>query len=221
MRPILEKSSMSRVDWYVEGPSYGSCNCSYGCPCQFEALPTHGHCTGFEVLRIDKGHFGEVRLEGIQAALIYAWPGPVFEGKGVMQVIIDERANPGQREALTKIFHGEETDDAATHWWVFRKMSDTVHPTLFKPIAYEVDVEARTARVSIPGVVESTGTPIRSPVNGKPHRVRINIPDGIEFEMAEIGSATTRATGAIKLDLKDTYGQFNHLRHSGKGVVHG
>ena len=48
---------MSGVDWYVEGPSFGSCNCSYGCPCQFEALPTHGHCRGFEVLRIDKGHF--------------------------------------------------------------------------------------------------------------------------------------------------------------------
>jgi hypothetical protein len=212
---------MSRVDWYVEGPSFGSCNCSYGCPCQFEALPTHGHCTGFEVLRIDKGHFGAVRLEGTQAAMIYAWPGAVFQGKGVMQVIVDERATSEQREALIKIFHGEETDDAATHWWVFRKMSDTVHPTLFKPIAYEVDLGARTARVSIPGVIESTGTPIRSPVSGKPHRVRINIPDGIEFEMAEIGSATSRATGAIKLDLEDTYGQFNHLRHSGKGVVHG
>jgi hypothetical protein len=183
-------------------------------------LPTHGNCTGFEVLRIDKGHFGDVRLAGTRAAMTYAWPGPVFKGKGAMQVIIDERANAQQREALTKIFHGEETAEAATHWWVFRKMSDTVHPTLFKPIDYEIDIEARTARVSIPGVLESTGAPIRSPVSGQPHRVRINIPDGIEFEVAEIGSATTRASGAIKLDLKATYGQFNNLRHSGRGVVH-
>jgi hypothetical protein len=211
---------MSQVDWYVEGPSFGSCNCSYGCPCQFEDLPTHGNCTGFEVLRVDKGHFGNVKLDGVQAALTYAWPGPVFKGHGAMQVIIDERANAQQREALTKVFQGEETVEAATHWWVFRKMSDTVHPTLFKPIAYEVDIDARTARVSIPGVLESTGTPIRSPVSGQPHRVRINIPDGIEFDVAEIGSATTRSTGAIKLDLKNTYGQFNYLRHSGGGVVH-
>jgi hypothetical protein len=211
---------MSQVDWYVEGPSFGSCNCSYGCPCQFEDLPTHGNCTGFEVLRIDKGHFGNVKLDGVKAAITYGWPGPVFKGHGVMQVIIDERASAGQREALSKILHGEETAEAATHWWVFRTMSDTVHPVLFKPIDYEVDIDARTARVSIPGVLESTGSPIRSPVSGKPHRVRINIPDGIEFETAEIGSATTRCTGAIKLDLRNTYGQFNHLRHSGRGVVH-
>jgi hypothetical protein len=212
---------MSQVDWYVEGQSFGSCNCSYGCPCQFEDLPTHGNCTGFEVLRVDKGHFGKVRLEGLKAALMYAWPGPVFKGHGAMQVIIDERANAEQRAALEKIFQGEETAEAATHWWVFRKMSDTVHPTLFKPIDYQIDIDARTARVSIPGVLESTGSPIRSPVSGQPHRVRINIPEGIEFELAEIGSATSRSTGAIKLDLKNSYGQFNHLRHSGRGVVHG
>ena len=50
--------------------------------------------------------------------------------------------------------------------------------------------------------------------------MRIDIPNGIEFERAEIGSATTSATTAIRLDLTDTYGQFNRLRHSGKGVVH-
>lgn len=50
--------------------------------------------------------------------------------------------------------------------------------------------------------------------------MRIEIPDGIEFEKAEVGSATTRASGAITLDLEDTYGQFNFLRHSRGGVVH-
>lgn len=212
---------MSGVDWYVEGVSFGNCNCSYGCPCQFEALPTHGHCRGFEVFRIDKGHFGAVNLEGLKGALLYAWPGPVFEGKGEMQAVIDERADAAQREALTKILHGEETAEGATHWWVYHAMSDKVHPPLFKPIEFEVDIEARTARAVIPGVLESIGTPIKSPATGQTHRVRIDIPNGIEFELAEIGSATTRTTGAIKLDLKDCYGQFNVLRHSGRGVVHG
>jgi hypothetical protein len=50
--------------------------------------------------------------------------------------------------------------------------------------------------------------------------VQISIPNGIEFETAEIGSASTKAFGVIQLDLKDTYGQFNVLRHSGGGVVH-
>lgn len=211
---------MSIIDWYVEGIEFGNCNCAYGCPCQFEALPTNGDCRGFEVLRIDKGHFGDVVLDGLKVAMVYAWPGPIFEGNGELQVIIDERADTRQREALVKILHGEETEEAATHWWVYRAMSNTVHEPLFKPIDYEVDIEARSARVLIPDVLESVGSPIKSPAGGQEHRVRIDIPSGIEFELAEIGSATTTSTAAIKLDLKDTYGQFNILRHSGRGVVH-
>ena len=211
---------MSRIDWYVEGIEFGSCNCIYACPCQFEALPTYGNCRGFEILRIDRGHFGDVPLGGINIALLYAWPGPIFEGKGEMQVIVDERADPRQRQALTRIVHGEETDEGATHWWVYRSMSDTLHETLIRPIKFDVDLDRRKAHVLIPGVLDSVGRPILSPATGQEHRVRINIPDGIEFEDAEIGSATTTATTAIRLDLADTYGQFNRLRHSGKGVVH-
>jgi hypothetical protein len=99
-------------------------------------------------------------------------------------------------------------------------MSSTVHAPVFKPIEFEVDVAARTARVAIPGILEATGRPIRSPATGDEHRVRIEIPNGIEFELAEIGSATTKCTGVVALDPKDTYGQFNVLRHSGTGVVH-
>ena len=46
---------MARIDWRVEGPADGNCNCDYGCPCQFELRPSKGGCHGFEVLRIDKG----------------------------------------------------------------------------------------------------------------------------------------------------------------------
>jgi hypothetical protein len=136
-----------------------------------------------------------------------------------MQAIIDERADAAQRQALTTILHGGETRDAATHWWVFHAMSSTVHEPVLKPIEFEVDIGQRRARVVIPGVLESSGRPIRSPATGDEHRVRIDIPNGIEFEIAEIGSATTKASGAITLELNDTYGQFSVLRHSGAGVV--
>jgi hypothetical protein len=212
---------MATTDWYVEGISYGNCNCAYGCPCQFEALPTHGSCRGFEVLRIDKGHYGSLDLSGLKVAVLYAWPGPIFEGRGELQAIVEDRASPKQRQALERVLHGEDTEDAATHWWVFRAMSETVHPTLFKPIDYAVDLEARTARAVIPGVLESSGRPIRPPHSDGEHRVQIHIPNGIEFETAEIGSATstTGEESAIRLALADSYGQFNRLRHSGRGIV--
>jgi len=211
---------MADLDWYIEAAQFGGCNCAYGCPCQFEALPTHGDCKGFEAIRIEKGHFGEVSLDGLHAALFYAWPGPIFEGNGEMQAVIDERADAAQREALIKVIYGEETEPGASHWWVFREMSSTVHEPLYKPIAFAVDIEARTARVNIPGILEAVGEPITSPATGEIHRVRIDLPGGIEFTFTEMGSATFKATGAIPLEHAGTYGQFNILRHSRTGVVH-
>ncbi len=35
---------MTYVDWEIKVRTFGNCNCSYGCPCQFNALPTHGNC---------------------------------------------------------------------------------------------------------------------------------------------------------------------------------
>ena len=211
---------MPQVDWYIEGVEFSNCNCDYGCPCQFESRPTKGDCRGFEVVRIHKGHFGDVQLAGLCAGLLYAWPGPVYEGNGEIQAIIDERADAEQRKALAAVLYGAETNEGATHWWVYRAMSSTVHPPIFKPIEFEMKLDARTASVVIPGILESSGRPIRSPATGAEHRVRIDIPNGIEFEIAEIGSATTKTLASIALDLKDTYGQFNVLRHSGTGVVH-
>ena len=124
-----------------------------------------------------------------------------------------------QRKALVTILHGGETEEAKTHWWVFHAMSSKVHDPLFAPIEVEVDIERRRGRASIPGVLESSGRPLRSPVSGDEHRVRIDLPNGIEFEIAEIGAASSKASGAVKLDLRDSYGQFNLLRHTGSGLI--
>jgi hypothetical protein len=207
------------VDWYVEAVAFSNCNCDYACPCQFELRPSHGHCRGFEIGRIAQGHFRETRLDGLCFVVTYAWPGAIFEGNGEMQVIIDERADPEQRAALVTVLHGGETEEAKTHWWVFHAMSSTVHEPIFKPIDCEIDIERRRARVTIPGVLDSSGRPIVSPATGDEHRVRIDIPEGIEFAIAEIGSASTKATGVVQLDLNDSYGQFNILRHSRHGIV--
>ena len=98
-------------------------------------------------------------------------------------------------------------------------MSSVVHETLFRPIDFHVDVEGRTAKAAIPGLLEAEGQPIRSPVDGKEHRIRIDLPNGIEFELAEIGRGSTQASAALSLTFDDTYGQFSRFRLSGKGIV--
>jgi hypothetical protein len=154
------------------------------------------------------------------AALLYAFPGPIYKGNGECQAVVDERADRKQRDALATILYGGETNKGATHWWVYRMMSSTVHPPLFKHIEFDVNIERRKARIVIPDVLESTARPIRSPATGDEHRVRINLPNGIEFDLAEIGSGTTKTRASIALDLKDTYFHFTVLRQSGKGFVH-
>ncbi len=210
---------MATVEWSIRGIEFGGCNCAFGCPCQFEALPTEGHCRGFESLIIEEGHFGEVRLDGLKTALFYAWPGAIFDGNGAMQVVIDERADAAQREALATVLHGGETEEFATHWHVYRSTMATVHEPLYKPIELEIDIGERTARLAIPGVIQSTGTPIRSPATGEVHRAIIKLPNGMEFLEAEMGSTVTKAEGAVELDLANSYGQFNYLHHTGRGPV--
>ena len=210
---------MASTEWVVKGSEFANCNCSYGCPCQFNALPTHGNCRGVFGIRIDEGHFADVRLEGLRAAVLAATPGTLHEGNGTMQLVIDERADARQREALLKILSGEETEEMATIWWVLGAMCPTKLEPLFKPISFEVDVEARRAHCEIPGFLEMSGEPIRNPVTGAEHRVRIDLPDGFEYRIAEIGSGSTRCAGPIELDLRDSYGQFAHIHLSNKGVV--
>ena len=207
------------IDWFVEGLSYGNCSCDYSCPCQFEALPTNGACRGIGVHLFERGRFGEVKLDGLKAAMLYAWPGPIYEGNGAMQAIIDERADPAQRAALGAILHGEETLEAATHWWVFRAMSSVVHNTLFRPIEIEIDIEGRRARARIAGVLDSEGMPIKSPVTGKDHRIRIDLPDGIEFELAEVGRGFTTTSAAVPLSLSDSFAEFHRFHLTGRGIV--
>jgi hypothetical protein len=210
------------IDWYIEGTQFGNCNCAYGCPCQFEAEPTYDDCIGFEVVHIEKGHYGDVDLGGLNVAMLTGTEEPVHEGKGNLQVVIDELADSQQRNSLVQILHGKETEDAATHWWVYCMLADIIHPALYKPIEFNVDIEARTALVNIPGVLESTGRPIIAAHSGKEHRVAIRITNGIEFEISEMGSASSKtgSESAVRLDIEDRYGQFNRIRLSGSGVIH-
>ena len=208
------------VEWRVKGTELANCNCAYGCPCQFNALPTHGDCRAAIGYEIEEGNFGQVPLNGLRAVLLASWPGPVHQGNGTMQVIVDERADPAQRDALVKIITGQETDEMATMWWVYSAMSPTKLEPLFLPIEYEVDVDARRGRFRVPGIVETVGEPIRNPVTGAEHRARIDLPHGFEYRVAEIGNATTRATAAIALPgLENSYGQFARLHLSNKGVI--
>lgn len=207
------------IEWFLKGKEFGNCNCSYGCPCQFNALPTHGNCMAMCAYRFDEGRFGDVDLGGLRAAATWKWPGAVHQGSGTMQLIIDQRADAKQRDALLTIMSGGETQDRATMWWVYSSMCPTKLEPLFKPIEFEVDVDARRAHLLVPGIIETVGEPIRNPVTGIEHRARIDLPDGFEYRLGEVASGTTKATGGVKLDFEKTFGLCANLHLSHAGVI--
>ena len=207
------------TEWTIKGREFSNCNCDYGCPCQFNALPTDGTCKAAVAIEVSEGHYGDVDLSGIRAAGVYEWPGPVHGGNGKMQLIVDESASESQRDAMLKIMQGEDTDPMKTMWSVYTTMCSTILEPLFKPIELEIDIESRIGRAVVPGVVEMSSEPIRNPVTGNVHRARIDLPHGFEFEIAEACSGTTKTTGEIKLDLEKSHCHLAELHLSNSGVV--
>ena len=205
--------------WMINGMEFGNCNCAAGCPCQFSSPSTHGFCEAVVGGHIMEGHFNDTSLNGLNWVLLVQWPGEIAAGNGKQQAIIDERANPAQREALQKILYGESTTPGATHFFVYNSTMSEVLDPLFAPVELSIDVEARQGKIEVPGLVEAKGSPMISPFSGEPTRARIHLPEGFEYTYAEVGNASCKVNAGINIELKDTYAQFNILHMNQDGVI--
>ncbi len=210
---------MAYVDWSIKGPEISGCNCDWGCPCQFNALPTHGDCRATMAMRIDEGHFGDVSLSGIVWAGTFAWPGAIHDGGGEAQVFVDDRASPEQLDGLFTILKGEETVPGATIFNVFSTVIETNHKPIFTPISFEIDMASRRGRFAIEGIVEVENSPITNPITGEPHFARVTLPHGFEYTEAEYASSKVRATGAVALEWAQGHGHFATLHLTTTGPV--
>ena len=205
--------------WELKGRELVNCTCEYGCNCQFNALPDKGHCHAVAGIQIDQGHHHETRLDGLRIAAIFKWPGPIHEGNGEVIAFVDENADDAQRDALLRIMTGQDTDPFATMFAVYASTVTTMHEPVFTRIDLELDVDGRRGRISVPDYIETVGEPLRNKVTGEEARAQIVLPAGFEYEVADIGSATSRTTGPVVVDMKDSYGQFAHLHLNSHGVV--
>ena len=206
--------------WEFKGRELVNCTCEYGCNCQFNALPDKGHCHAVAGIQIDQGRHGDTPLDGLKIAAIFKWPGAIHEGNGEALAFVDKRADEAQREALLRIMTGQDTDPFATMFAVYASTVTTMHEPVFTDIDFDVDVEARRGRLRIDGYVEMDGEPIRNKVSGEEARAQIVLPAGFEYEVADIGSASSRTIGGpMEVDFRDSYGQFANLHLDSHGVV--
>lgn len=207
------------TSWEIQGSELVNCNCAYGCPCQFNALPTKGFCEAMGAIAIDKGNYGDVRLDGLKVAFVFHWPGPIHEGKGKCQPVVDAKASPKQREALLKIMTGQDTDPFATMFAVYASTVTKMNAPVFTKIDLEIDVDGRRGRIFVKDYIDTKGEPIRSKATGKESRAQIVMPNGFEYALAEIGSASSKTKGPVQVEMKDKYGQFARLHLNNHGIV--
>lgn len=209
---------MTRADWRIEGEWLKNCICAWGCPCDFNARPTHGECKGFLGMHIVKGHFEQTRLDGLSFFVVVQFPGPLHEGNGQAQPIVDERATPEQRDALFQILSGKHSAEG-TLFHICSLIITKMHDPVFASVALEFDRDARHARLVIPGVLESSVEPIRNPVTGVPHRIKVVIPEGFEHLEGEVASADIHSDGAITFDSKGSHSTLAYVTQTPEGVA--
>lgn len=209
---------MQGTDWRLKGDWIKNCNCAFGCPCDFLAPPTHGNCQAVLGMRIERGHFASTKLDGLSFFVTASWPGPLHEGNGTVQAIIDERATPEQRAALFQILSGKHAAEG-TLFHIFSLIVSKMLDPVFAPIAFAFDMDGRTARVSIPGVLETESKPIRNPVSGAEHRIQVVMPDGFEHHRAEIASARIDSIGGIKFSVSEGHSSLAKVEQTPTGVA--
>jgi hypothetical protein len=159
-------------------------------------------------MRIDHGHFGAVKLDGLKWYGMFAWPGPIHHGNGEVLVVIDERADADQRNALLTILSGQETAPGATIFNVFAATFSKVHEPIFADIEFDIDMDKRIAHAAVKGISEATVEPIRNPVTGDEHRARVALRHGFEYRHAEFASGTVKTGAPITHDWS---GRHSHL----------
>ncbi|MBI3530541.1 MAG: DUF1326 domain-containing protein [Betaproteobacteria bacterium] len=101
------EAAEDKKSWKVSGNYLESCNCASACPCVFGSAPTEGNCTVLIGWHIDQGRFGDVKLDGLNAALAVVSPGHMLQTKWRVGLYLDERGNQKQRDALAAIFSGQ------------------------------------------------------------------------------------------------------------------
>lgn len=210
---------MSMTEWMIRGSEIAACNCDYSCPCQFNALPTNGDCRAAVAVHIEEGFHGSVRLDGLSFAAVFAWPGAIHLGHGEVLPIVDDRASEQQRNAILSIMSGQDSNPGANVFQVFSTTLEKVHDPLFRPISFKVDHDRCEGQFSVPDVVTALAQPIRNPVTGNPHHVKVILREGFEFTEAQFGSGTVKTVGPIDVNTVDKHVHIAHLHMTGTGLV--
>jgi hypothetical protein len=220
----LKAKKRTTTKWKLHAYFLDACNCDWGCPCQFNANPTHGNCEGISGYHIVSGSYGsdDVKLNGLNMALIASWPGPIHEGHGKASYYIDNRADEKQFEALSNIITGKAGGGPfAVYANTIEKFQEPKRASVkfqtkdirSRVAVFAAEIRGRKKRreQSKDTIAEAWLEPIRNPVTGKVHRAIIELPEGFESSRMDQASIKTLVAndGYLNFRYEGTYGSFS------------
>ena len=186
--------------WRISGHVILACNCDYGCPCNFNGLPTTGKCEGNWNWHIEEGSYADVPLSGLSFGVAVNWPGAIHEGNGEAIVVLDERADERQREALLTLVSGR----AGGPWKIIGTTIGKLHPPAYAP--FEVSFSGFTSKVKAGRYIALEMEPVRNKVTGAEVRPRAILPEGFVFKEADLAASSTfRIEGPVSFDHSGRY----------------
>jgi len=171
---------MATPQWSIECDYMESCNCDFGCTCNFSGLPNFGRCEALVGYHVRKGSYGAVPLDGLDFVYAASWPRAIHQGDGTMRVYITDRASEPQRQALVDISYGRAGGNGA--FVVFASTMRYILDPEF--VAIDMRVDGKRSRFSIGGTLAVELSPHLDPVSGKENDAQINLPSGFIWKTA-------------------------------------
>jgi hypothetical protein len=187
--------------WKLSGQVLISCNCDWGCPCNFNARPTTGKCEGGWTWHVDQGTYDATRLDGLNFSVYANWPGAIHEGNGEALLLVDERADAAQRQAIETLLDGKVGGPWGILGWTWQSKIHGPFTT-----AYDITFDGVKSRAKAGAYVDIECGPIRNPVNNAESHPSMILPQGIVVKRGDLG-ATTRftVTGGVEYDHSGKY----------------
>jgi hypothetical protein len=148
---------------------------------------------------VEEGTYDGADLGGITFTLVVNWPGAIHEGNGEGLLLVDERADERQREAIHLLVKGEAGGPWGVLGWTW--------PTLHGPeaVPYELELDGIRSRVKGGDLFELEMEPIRNPVSGAEITPSVDLPQGIVFKHGDFGSSTRYRAPSLGIDHEGKY----------------
>ncbi len=195
---------MANPEWRINGEYFEACSCDSVCPCPTSGLaapPTKGYCAAGLVFEVERGQYGDTRLDGLAFAVLLHTPGPMIQGNWTVGVIVDERATAPQRDAIAAIASGQAGGPMAAVAPLVGRLGGV------EPRRIAIERSGMRRSVSIPGVLDIAVDGIPGANQGEPiYFDNVGHPAASRLALAKASRSHMHAFG---IDWDDTSGRNN------------